>query len=100
MIHIVWEFEIVAGSEAEFEKHYGPDGTWVRLFRRARAFRGTRLLRDRENPNRYITIDQWDDLSSYDAFCEQFAEEYHNLDLRMEKLTAKEMKLGIFENLE
>ena len=97
MITIVWQFEVAPGVEAEFEKHYGPEGTWVQLFRRDPAFRGTLLLRDHEHPNRYLTIDRWDDLSSYDAFRKQFEEEYRKLDLQMEKLTLREEKLGTFE---
>ncbi|HUN88346.1 MAG TPA: antibiotic biosynthesis monooxygenase [Terriglobales bacterium] len=97
MINIVWQFEVAPGAEEEFEKHYGTEGTWVHLFRRDPAFRGTLLLRDREYQRRYITIDRWDDLSSYDNFRERFAEEYHEIDVQMESLTINETKIGIFE---
>ncbi|HVZ15625.1 MAG TPA: antibiotic biosynthesis monooxygenase, partial [Terriglobales bacterium] len=68
MIEIVWEFEVAPGCERDFEKHYGPEGTWVDLFRRDPAFQGTSLLRDRETLARYITIDRWNDRRSYEAF--------------------------------
>jgi heme-degrading monooxygenase HmoA len=100
MISIVWQFEIAPPSQAEFEKHYGPQGSWVELFRRSPAFRGTTLLRDREIPNRYISIDRWDDLSSYDAFRKRFAGEYEELDARMESLTISETKIGVFEAID
>ena len=96
---IVWEFEIVPGCEQEFERHYGPEGTWVELFRRDSAFQGTSLLRDREKPARYITIDRWDDLESYEAFRVQYAKEYQQVDLEMERLTQAEKRLGLFDSV-
>ena len=39
----VWEFEVRPGCEAEFERHYGPDGSWVELFRAAHAVEFTAL---------------------------------------------------------
>ena len=100
MIEIVWEFEIATGSEPEFEKHYGPEGTWVELFRKDSAFHSTSLLRDREKPARYITIDRWDDLPSYEAFRVQFAKEYQLVDRQMERLTLSEKRLGVFDSVE
>ena len=100
MIEIVWEFEIAPGSQQEFEKHYGPEGTWVELFRRDPAFQSTSLLRDREKPARYITIDRWQDLRSYEAFRVQFAKEYQLVDLQMETLTLSEKRLGVFDSVD
>ena len=34
----VWEFQVRPGRESEFESHYGPDGTWARLFRSAEGY--------------------------------------------------------------
>jgi len=99
MTEIVWEFEVAAEQVAEFEKHYGPEGTWVELFRRDRAFRGTSLLCDREKPTRYLTIDRWQDLEAYEAFRVQFAREYQEIDRRMERLTTGERRLGVFESI-
>lgn len=97
MTEIVWEFEVTAERAAEFERHYGPDGTWVELFRRDGAFRGTTLLRDREKPTRYLTIDRWLDLQSYEAFRVRYAKEYQQIDLQMEHLTVAERRLGVFQ---
>jgi heme-degrading monooxygenase HmoA len=46
MFVTLWEFEVKPGSEELFEQAYGPEGEWVRLFRRAEPYRGTRLLRE------------------------------------------------------
>jgi hypothetical protein len=42
---IVWEFVVQDEHVGTFEEHYGPAGTWARLFSRAVGFRGTTLLR-------------------------------------------------------
>jgi quinol monooxygenase YgiN len=97
MIEIVWQFQVVSGKEAEFERHYGPQGTWVQLFRRTPAFIGTALLRDRDVRGRYLTIDRWNDLATYDSFRDEFAAEYKQIDAKMESLTQSETKLGTFE---
>ena len=97
MVEIVWEFRVASEKKAEFERHYGPEGTWVQLFRRSPEFIGTELLRDREAPERYLTIDRWKSVASYDAFRDEFAEEYKRTDAEMESLTQSETKLGVFE---
>lgn len=99
MTEIVWEFEVARDRVVEFEKHYGPDGTWVELFRRDPAYRGTSLLRDREHPTRYITIDRWTDLESYEAFRVEYARDYEQIDFEMERLTIGEKRIGVFESL-
>ncbi len=33
----IWEFQVKPGIEAEFELHYGPEGTWPRRNRRLAA---------------------------------------------------------------
>lgn len=43
----LWEFQARAGRQEEFERHYGPDGAWVTLFRKAPGYIETLLLRDR-----------------------------------------------------
>lgn len=98
MIEIVWEFQVVAGQEEEFERHYGPQGTWAELFRRDPSYRGTTLLRDRGRLGRYLTVDRWEEPSSFDKFKERFGEDYRRIDEAMERLTASETKVGVFES--
>ncbi|MEH6631282.1 MAG: hypothetical protein V7776_10665 [Halopseudomonas aestusnigri] len=40
----VWEFIVREGSNAEFEKRYGPAGDWVELFRLGAGFLTTELM--------------------------------------------------------
>lgn len=97
MVEILWEFRVISGKEREFERHYGPEGTWVQLFRKSHAYLGTDLLRDQETEGRYLTIDRWSDTKAYDVFREEFAVEYKRIDAQTESLTQSETKLGIFE---
>ena len=97
MLHILWEFRVKKDRTVEFEEHYGPDGTWARFFRAGRGFRETRLLRDRESPERYLTMDVWDDLDSFRAFTGERAGDYQAIDARCAELTDEERCLGYFE---
>ena len=93
----VWEFRIRGERRAEFERHYGPDGTWVALFQQAVGYVGTQLLRDRSEPLRYLTIDRWKSSEAYRAFRERFAEPYASLDRSCEDLTTRETALGEYD---
>jgi hypothetical protein len=97
MVEIVWDFKVFLGKEAEFERHYGPEGTWVQLFRKSSAYLGTDLLHDQEAAGHYLTIDRWSNLASYETFLEEYAAEYKQIDEKMESLTRSETKLGVFE---
>jgi len=99
VLHIIWEFRVRADRGREFEEHYGSAGTWVDFFRTGPGFLETRLLRDGEDPSRYLTIDVWTDLESYRAFSEKNAAQYGAIDRRFEALTEQERCLGYFEAL-
>jgi quinol monooxygenase YgiN len=99
MIHVIWEFEVPAEQRQRFELAYVSDGVWAKLFRRDPAYCETVLIRDHEAAGRYLTVDVWQDESSYRAFKEKFAEEYHAIDRECEALTQSERLIGIFERL-
>jgi heme-degrading monooxygenase HmoA len=94
---VIWEFLVKPEAQAAFEKAYGPEGDWARLFRQSREHFGTQLLRDLIRPGRYLTFDRW---TSRDAFL-QFKKFQHNayaaLDARCEALTHRETLIGEFE---
>jgi hypothetical protein len=93
----VWEFWVRPGVEAEFEKAYGLDGTWVRLFSGDPAYGGTKLVRDLGEPRRYLTLDSWASAAAYEEFRRLHAEEYRAIDEVCEGLTEREEKIGEFE---
>jgi heme-degrading monooxygenase HmoA len=90
----LWEFTVAAARQAEFEAHYGPHGTWARLFRRADGYLGTELLRDHVDPLRYLTIDRWESREAFQAFRRAHGAEYERLDRQFEGLTTREAPLG------
>ena len=90
----LWEFTVEAARRPEFETHYGPDGAWVRLFRRAPGYLGSELLHDRADPRRYLTVDRWESPEAWQAFRRQFGAEYERLDRELEGLASREAALG------
>jgi heme-degrading monooxygenase HmoA len=94
--NLVWEFHVLAGSLGEFEKRYGPDGDWARLFRSAPGYIDTSLLFDLATPGRYLTIDRWQSQQAYDAFRSSQAAAYDALDGECENMTVGETFLGAF----
>ncbi len=92
----IWEFRVEPGAEPEFERHYGPEGTWAKLFRRAPGYIEAMLLKDCSDPLRYLTIDRWRSAEFYREFRVRFASPYKKLDEQCESLTTHETWLGEF----
>jgi heme-degrading monooxygenase HmoA len=92
----IWEFRVRPESAVEFERAYGPDGDWVKLFCRAVGYESTMLLRDTVDGQRYLTIDRWRSEDDYREFHRRFAAEYGELDQRCAGLTVHERALGTF----
>lgn len=93
---VIWAYEIRPELRDQFRRHYGPTGSWVRLFRRTPGFIGTQLLQDESQANRYVTSDRWMSKAAYESFLERFRREYENLDQRCSTLTLKESFIGAF----
>ena len=98
MFVIVWEFRVPSDRVPEFERAYGADGEWAVLFRRGAGFLGTELLRDRDDPERFFTIDRWREGGDFEAFRATFGDDYAAVDKRCELLTVSETRIGVFES--
>ena len=92
----VWEYLVRPDAVDDFESAYGPDGDWVRLFRRHEGYVRTELLRDLDDPTRYLTVDSWTSRAAYEAFRESAAADFAALDARCERLTLRETPLSRF----
>ncbi len=97
MFVALWEYEVKPGSEERFEKAYGPDGDWVRLFRGDSHYYQTRLVRDSFRRGVYLTMDFWESRGAYEKFMADHQEEYKTLDAAGEKLTSNERRVGWYE---
>jgi heme-degrading monooxygenase HmoA len=95
----IWEFQVPLDLQPEFERHYGPGGTWAQLFRSSAGYIETILLKDRATLGRYLTVDRWRDEEAFRVFRASFSGQYEQLDQECEKFTAGERSLGMFSEL-
>jgi len=97
VIALVFSYDV--SETAAFERVYGPEGDWAQFFRGARGYVGTELLRDVEQPGRYLVVDRWESHDAYNAFVEANRDEY----MRRVDETAfhydRELRIGTFENV-
>jgi hypothetical protein len=96
----VWSFVVRPECSQAFRRAYGPDGDWIRLFRRDPEYVRTDFLGDRDDPTRFMTIDFWTSREACLSFRERFRSEFDALDKSFEPLTVKEVHLGDFEVLD
>ena len=92
----IWAYRVQPPRADEFRRLYGPEGAWVRLFRQAAGYLDTHLYRDRNDGDRYVTIDRWESEEAFRSFRARFAEEFERLDSEGEHLTLEETPLGEF----
>ncbi|HYI11907.1 MAG TPA: hypothetical protein VEK57_22820 [Thermoanaerobaculia bacterium] len=89
MFVVIWRF--TTATPAEFEREYGPNGSWATLFGRSEDYGGTDLLKDGDT---YLTMDWWLTRAAYEQFRIDHAADYAALDARCEALTASEESWG------
>ena len=89
----VWRFEVREERIAEFERHYGRDGSWAQLFRKGRGFIGTELFRSTSENGVYLTIDTWESEDAFHDFKRVHAVDYEALDRECESMTVREHRV-------
>jgi len=99
MVEIIWEFIVREESRGQFELAYGPGGAWSKLFSGSPGFRGTTLLRDENDPRRYLTIDLWDNVAQRKDWLSERKDENAELDAAFAEWTESEKELGTFRVL-
>jgi len=97
MIALVFSYE--ARDPEEFERAYGAHGEWADFFRPARGYIGTELLRDLENPGRYLVIDRWESADTYNDFIAANQAEYMRRSDDATFYYDSELRFGSFETL-
>jgi heme-degrading monooxygenase HmoA len=97
VIALVFRYEV--RDPEEFERVYGSDGEWAQFFRRGAGYIGTELLRDVEEPERYLVIDRWESADAYNAFLEQHRAEYLSRSDETRLHYVQELRFGTFENV-
>ena len=99
MFVYLWEYRVAAEHRNEFEREYGPKGSWVSLFSRSPSYVGTTLLRDRSEQGRFVTLDRWASARAHEEFVESVRAEFDALDARCESLTEAEKLIGHFHSV-
>ena len=92
----MWVYRVLPERAEEFVELYGPEGAWVRLFRRAPGYLGTDLYADRDDETRFVSIDRWESEAAFREFRDRFVEEFQRLDREGERLTLEETQIGEF----
>src|SRR5579863_1087932 len=98
---VVWEFQVRSGMKKRFEKMYGPEGEWTRLFEQDASYVGTYLIHHlkagkQRGERGYLTLDVWTSRRAYNKFRKDHRAEYKALDRRCEKMTKSEREVGRF----
>jgi heme-degrading monooxygenase HmoA len=88
-----------ARDSESFEEAYGPDGEWARFFKGARGYVGSELLRDLEEPGRYVVIDRWESAETYNDFIEAHRDEYMQRSDDTAFHYVQELRFGTFESV-
>lgn len=97
MIALVFVYDV--HDTAAFEQAYGAGGDWARFFRQGQGYVGTELLRDLEEPGRFVVVDRWESSEAYNAFAHEHRHEYMRRVDETAYLYEQELRFGTFENV-
>jgi heme-degrading monooxygenase HmoA len=97
VIALVFRYEV--RDPDGFEEAYGAEGEWATFFRQGTGYIGTELLRDVEEPGRYLVIDRWESSDAYNAFLLEFQAEYLRRADESRFHYLQELRFGTFENV-
>jgi heme-degrading monooxygenase HmoA len=97
MYAILWTYAVKAEERGRFERTYGPDGAWARLFARSEGYLGTDLFLDSDGS--YLTIDRWHSQARFAAFLTAHRADYDALDSQSAGMTLEEKRLGAWESV-
>ena len=100
MIAVVWQFDVKAGREREFEEFMGANGEWTNVSRHSRSYLGSSFLRDQNRAARYLVIEYWSELVVSEQPRTFRSEEMQALDRRRNDMAESVEPLGIFTALD
>ena len=99
MIGIMWQFEVKAGCESDFEQLYSADGEWSILNRQTRSFLGGSFLRDQNRSTRYILIEYWSEMLLHEQHRTYRSDMIASLEAQRARLVDSVEPLGVFTAL-
>ena len=93
----VWSYLVVPEHRDAFKKAYGPKGVWHEFFSNSPDYLSTDLLEDKNDPNRFVTIDTFKTSDARDKLVAARQTEFNEIDGTWEKATRNETFIGMFE---
>lgn len=99
MVEIICEYLVREQARGQFELAFGPGGAWSKLFSRSPGFCGTAVLRDVNDPRRYLAIEVWDSGDQRDQALVDGQDGYDRLMAAFEEWTETRTELGTFSVL-
>ena len=96
-IQSIWAYTVKNDFLHHFKDVYGPNGSWVKLFRRFPGYLKTELIRDLDDPFRFITVDYWESYTLFLSMKKNSSTEYASLDTLCGTYTSSEHHIGVFE---
>jgi heme-degrading monooxygenase HmoA len=99
MVEIIREFVVKEAARGQFELAYGPGGAWSALFARSPGFQGITVLRDEDNPRRYLTVDLWSTASQREQALAECRAEHAELEAALGEWAESRTELGTFRVL-
>ena len=100
MIAIMWQFDVKAGREADFELLYGVDGEWTAINRKSRSYLGSSFLRNQNQPSRYIVIEYWSEMLVYEQHHKYRSSPAHAFEAQRSELVQAVEPMGVFTALD
>jgi quinol monooxygenase YgiN len=100
VIAVVWQFQVKAGKQQEFERFYGADGEWSVLARRSRSFLGSSFLRDQATDTSYLLVEYWSEMVVYERHRSSFTNDVHRIEDRRDELCEAVVPVGVFSALD
>jgi hypothetical protein len=100
MIAIMWQFDVKAGREAEFEQLYGADGEIAAMNRLTRSYLGNSFLRDQNRASRYVLIEYWSEMLVSEPHKVYRSDAQATLEQRRAALVVAVEPLGVFTALD
>jgi hypothetical protein len=89
----VWRYEVATDVREEFEREYGPGGSWARLFAASPGFVATSLYVEVGSPASYLTVDRFADDQAWQQFRSEHDTAYQELGERLGHLTIAQEEL-------
>jgi hypothetical protein len=99
VIEIIWQFVIKEEARGHFELMYGPGGGWSKLLEGCSGYRGTALLRDTDDPRRYLAVEFWDAPDQREQELAEREADYAELDAAIAGWTESRAQVGAFRVL-